>query len=415
MGRWRQLLLVIVTLAIVSGSSFMAGVTVDRSGLLPGSVHTEPSSLSAQFSVFWQAWDLVQQRFVDRTAVDPKKLTYGAIEGMLGALGDTGHTRFLTPEEASQQSSDIAGQFQGIGAELGQRDNYPIIVAPLDGSPAQKAGIQAGDILVAVDGQQVAGMSLDQVVRIVRGPEGSKVTLTVIHPGEMSMTEITIVRAKIQVHPVSWSMIPGTKVADIRLSQFTANANQELVSALKAMRAAGATAMIVDVRSNTGGLLDQCIAITSQFLSGGNVLLEEDAQGNRKPQAVLSGGQATDLPMVVLINRGTASAAEIFAGAVQDNRRGQIVGETTFGTGTVLSTFSLSDGSALLLGTSEWLTPNGRQIWKHGIEPDTKVTLATGATPLVPKNGAEITADQIQTSNDAQLAKALEILGQKPQ
>jgi len=172
--------------------------------------------------------------------------------------------------------------------------------------------------------------------------------------------------------------------------------------------------MILDVRSNTGGLLDQCISVTSQFLSKGNVLVEQDAHGNRKAQAVQPGGQATDLPMVVLINRGTASAAEIFAGAIQDNQRGKLVGETTFGTGTVLSSFQLSDGSALLLGTSEWLTPNGRQIWKHGIDPDVAVSMPTGATALTPSNEPDMTPDQIRSSTDAQVLKALELLGQKP-
>ncbi len=413
MARWRQLFLAIIVLVLVSGSAFTAGVTAERSGILPGSVHSEPADLADQFSVFWQAWDLVQHRFVDRSAVDPRNMTYGAIEGMLGALGDTGHTRFLTPDEASQQSSDISGQFQGIGAELGQKDGYPMIVAPLDGSPAQRAGVLAGDILVAVDGQQVAGMSTDRVVRMVRGPEGSKVTLTVIHPGEMSLTEITIVRAKIQVHPVSWGMIPGTRVALLRLSQFNANINQELLDALKEIRSAGAQGVVVDVRSNTGGLLDQCISVTSQFLPGGNVLVEQDAQGNRKPVAALSGGKATDLPVVVLINRGTASAAEIFAGALQDNQRGKLVGETTFGTGTVLSSFPLSDGSALLLGTSEWLTPNGRQIWKHGIEPDVTVPLDAGVAPITPRSMTGMTPDQLRSANDAQLMKALELLGEK--
>lgn len=414
MTRVRQLFLILIVLLLVSGSAFTAGVATERSGLLPGSIRTGPPELVEQFSIFWQAWDLVQNRFVDRSVVDPTNMTYGAIEGMLAALGDTGHTRFMTPDEASFQRSDISGQFFGIGAELGQKDNYPIIVAPLDGSPAQAAGIQAGDILVAVDGQQVAGMSLDRVVRMVRGPEGTQVTLTVIHPGEMSLTEIAIIRARIQLRPVSWGMIPGTKVALIRISQFTANVNRELIDALKAMRSAGAEAMVVDVRSNTGGLLDQCIAVTSQFLASGNVLLEQDAQGNRKAEPVTPGGQATDLPLVVLVNRGTASAAEIFAGAVQDNRRGQVVGETTFGTGTVLSSFPLSDGSALLLGTSQWLTPSGRQIWKQGIEPDVKVALSGGVTPVTPRTLGEMSPDQLRSSSDAQLLKALELLGVKP-
>lgn len=411
MGRWRQLLLTLIVLLIVSGSAFTAGVTAERSGFLPGSVRTQPTEVADQFGVFWQAWELVQQRFVDRTVVDTRNMTYGAIEGMLAALGDNGHTRFLTPEEATQQTSDIQGQFQGIGAELGTKDGYPMIVAPLDGSPAQNAGIQAGDLLVAVDGEQVAGIPLDRVVRMVRGPEGTQVTLTILHPGEVTPVEITIVRAKIQVHPVSWTMIPGTKVAFLRISQFNANVNQELTDALHGIRAAGAEGIVLDVRSNTGGLLDQCVFATSQFLKGGDVLIEQDARGNRKTIQAQSGGLATDIPLVVMINQGTASAAEILAGAIQDNERGKLVGETTFGTGTVLSTFQLSDGSALLLGTSQWLTPKGRQIWKQGIEPDVEVPTTAGMTLLSPRTVQDMSLDEIRSGRDPQLQKALEMLG----
>ncbi len=410
MTRWPQWFLGTLVLLIVLGTGFTAGVAMERSSTLPGSLRTEPPDLTEQFSVFWQSWELVQHYFVDRSAVDPKEMTYGAIEGMLASLGDAGHTRFMTPEEAAFQSSDISGQFYGIGAELGQKDGYPVIVAPLDGSPAQAAGIQAGDIVVEVDGQTVSGMSLDRVVRMVRGPEGTTVTLKVIHPGQNSLTEIAIVRARIQIHPVSWAMIPGTTVAHLRLSQFTANAREEVVRALKELKAAGATALVLDVRSNTGGLLDQCEGVTSQFLASGNVLIERDANGNQKVHPVSPGGEATDIPLVVLVNRGTASAAEILAGAIQDNGRGQLVGETTFGTGTVLSTFRLSDGSALLLGTSEWLTPNGRQIWKQGVTPDVTVTLPPEAEPLVPRTEQAMSPEQLRSSSDAQVLKALELL-----
>ncbi|MGI5836134.1 MAG: S41 family peptidase [Chloroflexota bacterium] len=411
MNRWPQWILFILALLIILGSSFTAGVVVERNGALPGSIlREEPQGLAEQFTIFWEAWNIVERHFVDRSAVDAKEMTYGAIEGMLGALGDAGHTRFMTPEEAAFQSSDISGQFYGIGAELGEKDGYPIIVAPMDDSPAQKAGIKAGDILVEVEGQTVAGLSLDRVVRMVRGPEGTPVTLKVIHPGENSLTEITIIRGKITVHPVSWAMLPGTDIAHLRLSQFNANAGREIVAAIKELKAAGARALVLDVRSNSGGLLDQCIEVTSQFIPSGDVLIERNAEGNQKVHSVTSGGQATDMPLVVLVNRGTASAAEILAGAVQDNNRGQVVGETTFGTGTVLSSFRLSDGSAILLGTSEWLTPSGRQIWKKGIEPDITVTLSPDAEVVIPRMELEMTPEQLRAITDAQLLKAIELL-----
>jgi len=344
MSRGPQWLLAFIAALIMLGSGFTAGVAVERSSVLPGSQHVEPSDLSEQFSIFWQAWDLAQRHFVDRSAIDPKEMTYGAIEGMLQTLGDTGHTRFMNPEETAYQSSDISGQFFGVGAELNLKDGYPVIVAPMDDSPAEKAGVKAGDILVEVDGQSVVGMTLDRVVRMVRGPEGTQVTLKVIHDGENSVTEIAITRGKIQVLPVTWTMVPGTDIGHLRLSQFNANASKDMASALTQLKAAGAKALVVDVRSNTGGLLDQCIEVTSQFIPNGYVLMERDADGNQRGLSVNAGGQATDIPIVVLVNQGTASAAEILAGAIQDHQRGQVVGETTFGTGTVLSTFRLSDG-----------------------------------------------------------------------
>jgi carboxyl-terminal processing protease len=210
-------------------------------------------------------------------------------------------------------------------------------------------------------------------------------------------------------------MIPGTDVALIRLNQFSANLNDELVAALDAAEAAGATRLVVDVRNNPGGLLVQAIEVTSQFLQEGNVLLQEDADGNRESFPVEANGVATDIPMVVLINRGSASSSEIFAGAIQDQQRGQVVGETTFGTGTVLRPFDLEDGSALLLGTSQWLTPNGRLIRKQGIEPDVIVDMPIGADLLSPLELREATVSNLLESEDAQLLKALELLEALPE
>lgn len=410
MSRLRLWFLSLFVLILIAGGAFTAGVAAERSSIVPGAVQVQPEELRGQFSVFWETWRLIHDNFVGKSTLTDQQLTYGAVNGLVGALGDEGHTRFLSPEEAAFQASEIAGEFEGIGAQMGVRDGYPIIVAPLDDSPAQRAGLQAGDIVVQVDGQSVTGLSLDKIVAMVRGPRGTTVNLTVIHSGESALTEITVERDKIQVHPVSWAQIPGTRLGYLRISQFTATVNQELVKALGEMRTAGVQGLVVDVRSNPGGLLDQAISVTSQFLSSGNVLVEEDAQGNRKPHPVVPGGRATDLPMVTLIDLGTASAAEIFAGAIQDQKRGQVVGETSFGTGTVLTPFSLSDGSVLLLGTAQWLTPSGREIWKHGIVPDERVPMPAGATHLTPAKMKGMTPEQLGSSGDAQLLKAVALL-----
>jgi carboxyl-terminal processing protease len=366
------------------------------------------------FDVFWQAWGVIQDHFVDRDILSSKDLTYGAIEGLVKALGDEGHTTFLTAEELVRQQSDMAGSFFGIGAQLGVENSLPIIVAPFDGSPAAEAGIKAGDIILGVNGEDVTAMSLDEIVERVRGPEGTEVTLTVLHKDATTSEDITIVRGEIKVAAVSWAMLPDSTIAFLRLSQFSANAQEEIVAALNEIQAAGATGLVMDVRNNPGGLLTQAIGVTSQFLDRGNVLQEESATGRRRAFRVQRGGVAQEIPMVVLINPGSASSSEIFAGAIQDHERGTLIGETTFGTGTVLQTFPLDDGSALLLGTSQWLTADGRLIRKQGIAPDIEVKLGPDGELLTPGLVEEMSADDLTASGDAQLLAAIAELKGEP-
>jgi carboxyl-terminal processing protease len=285
-------------------------------------------------------------------------------------------------------------------------------VAPFDGSPAAAAGVKAGDIIVSVDGEEVTTLSLTEIAQQIRGPEGTEVTLTLFRRSVEESLEITIVRGEINIPAVSWTMVPGTDVALLRLTRFSANAKEELVAALDALQAAGATSLIVDVRNNPGGLLTQAIGVTSQFLRDGNVLQEENAQGERQPYPVEEGGVALEIPLVVLINPGSASSSEIFAGAIQDHERGAIIGETTFGTGTVLQTYPLSDGSALLLGTSQWLTADGRLIRKQGIAPDIPVELSPEEGELlIPDQVEAMTPAELAASGDAQLLAGLDELG----
>lgn len=407
MTRARLLAVVLVVLVLV-GTGFGAGVALDRAAMLPGSTYPEPTSVVPTFGVFWQAWDLAQQHYVDRKALDPTQMTYGAIEGMLDSLGDTGHTRFLSPETLKQEQDALSGHLEGIGAEVSIRSGQPTIVAPLPGSPAQKAGVRAGDVIVKVDGKEVMNLTVDQIVNLVRGPAGSTVTLTVVHKGDSNLSEITVRRAKITVPNVNWAQLPGTTVAHVQITQFAENCTNDLVSAMRDARSRGANAFILDLRDNPGGLRDEAIGVASQFLQSGNVLIEQDAQGNRTTFPVKSGGTALDVPLVVLIDEGTASSAEIVAGAIQDQHRAQLVGAATFGTGTVLSLFDLSDGSAMFLGTAEWLTPNGRQIWHHGISPDIPVVLSNGAVALTPAEEGSMTSQQLQSSQDTQLLRALQ-------
>ncbi|MEZ4672967.1 MAG: S41 family peptidase [Caldilineaceae bacterium] len=397
MARWAGLVLIVV-------AAFGAGTVV-------GTTRAQAAeSTPTDFDIFWQAWGLIQENFVDREILDSKDLTYGAIEGLIQALGDEGHTTFLTPRELEHQQSSMAGSFFGIGAQLDMRDGLPIIVTPFDGSPAAAAGIRAGDIILGVDGEDVTTFTLDEIVDRVRGPGGTEVILTVLHEGKTTRDEIAIIRGEIKVSAVSWAMIPDSKIALLRLNQFSANAQTEIVAALKAIEASDAEGIILDVRNNPGGLLAQAIGVTSQFLTKGNVLQQENADGRRHSFRVQRGGVATEIPLVVLINPGSASSSEILAGAIQDHDRGTLIGETTFGTGTVLQTYSLDDGSALLLGTSQWLTANGRLIRKQGIAPDIEVKLGPDGEMLTPDQIREMCAAELAESGDAQLLSGLETL-----
>ena len=412
--RLQKVLVIVIMMAVTAITAFGAGATLGSSNPFLGPPVALAASQPPQFSVFWQAWDLVQQHFVDRSALDTTQLTYGAIRGMIQALGDEGHTIFLTPEELTLQRTDISGKFTGIGAQLGIENMLPVIVAPFDGSPAAQAGVEAGDIILEVDGEDVTTLPLNEIVSRIRGPEETEVVLTVLHRDAGQSEKIAIVRGEIDVPAATWAMVPDTSVALIRLSQFSADARQDIISAIKGAEAAGATGLIVDVRNNPGGLLQQAIGVTSQFLTEGNVLQQEDANGQRQIFPVESGGIATDIPLVVLINRGSASSSEIFAGAIQDHQRGKVVGETTFGTGTVLEPFVLDDGSALMLGTSQWLTANGRLIRQHGIEPDLTVTMPLITDLVMPVELENMSKSDVLGSDDKQFLKALELLDALP-
>ncbi len=409
-SRWRRLGAagaIILTL----GLGLLSGVLLDRQVLL-GWVPCDASSgdSTLDWQLIEQAAHTIEQAYVDQTVVQPRPLTYGAIAGMVNALGDTGHSRFLSPELVQEQHSFTQGEFEGIGIEVQIKDGYVVIVAPLDGSPAQQAGLRPEDIIMRVNGEDVTGLPLDQVVGRVLGPASTQVTLTILNPNTGQTREVTLVRTRIKLHNVTWQRLPGTEVAHVRIAAFSQGAANDLQQALKDIREQGLTRIILDLRNNPGGLLDEAVSTASQFLESGNVLLEQDAQGNVTPVLVEESGVALDMPLVVLVNQGSASASEIVAGALQDAGRATLVGEKTFGTGTVLQEFALSDGSALLLATEEWLTPAGRVIWHQGITPDVVVSLPEDAAPLLPATEPGMTAAELQASGDLQLLRALALL-----
>lgn len=360
-----------------------------------------------EFRLVEDAWNITRKNYVDRTATKPGTLAYGTIAGMINSLGDTGHSTFLTPEEVQQQNEFEQGKLQGIGVEVQEKNGKVVIIAPLDGSPAQKAGLRSGDIILKVNGQTVS--TLGEAVKLILGPAGTSVNLTIQSPSGVSR-EVTLVRAVINLVSVTWHMLPGTSIVDLRISSFMKGTSTELDKALSAIKAQGASGIILDLRDNPGGLLEEAIGVSSRFIKTGNVLLEKNINGKITPVPVIQGISGTDLPMVVLVNQGTASAAEIVAGALEDAGRAKLIGETTFGTGTVLNQFKLPDGSALLLAVQEWLTPDGKTIWHVGLTPNKIVPLSTGVSPLLPETMQGLTPQQIKDSGDQQLLTAMNLL-----
>jgi carboxyl-terminal processing protease len=410
--RFVRILIYLLFLPIFLGAGFTGGVLVDHFLITPTIASAKtPIQSSSGLDLINQAYQIIQQNYVDRSAVQQTQLEYSAISGMVDSLGDTGHSRFLTPQMVQQENNFTQGSFDGIGAEVMMNNNgQVVIVAPIDGSPAQAAGVKAGDIMLKVDGVDLTGMSLNVVVSKVLGPAGTKITITLQDPKTSAIRDVTITRAKINVQNVTWIMLPGTTIADVRIAGFSQGVTNDLRSALKQIQAQGATGIVLDLRNDPGGLLDEAVGVTSQFLGSGNVLLVKNAQGQQQAISVKPGGLALNTPMVVLVNQGTASAAEIVTGALQDAHRATVIGETTFGTGTVLNGFPLSDGSQILLATEEWLTPSGHVIWHKGLAPDVTVSLTSTATTFVPEGGQGITATQLQDTQDAQLLKAISVL-----
>ncbi|MGD8740808.1 MAG: S41 family peptidase [Desulfobacterales bacterium] len=364
----------------------------------------------ANFALMAEAWNAIHDHYVDRASIKPIPLTYGAISGMVAALGDTGHSVFLSPEMIKQEEEFTAGKYQGIGAEVRMKEGHVVIVTPLDGSPAQKAGLQPGQIILAVNGQDITDLNLFQVVKRISGPAGTSVALRIFDSKTDLTREVSLVRAAITMNNVTWRRLSAKGVAHLRIAAFSKGVTGDLKKALDAILKKGLNGLILDLRNNPGGLLNEAISTASQFLSEGKVLLEKDADGRITSLAVEKGGLARSIPMVVLMNNGTASAAEIVVGALQDHGRASLVGLTTFGTGTVLEQFPLSDGSALLLAVQEWLTPNGNQIWHKGIPPDFVVSLSEGVAPLFPEEEQGMTLQQLKASRDTQLLKALELV-----
>ena len=368
----------------------------------------ETTEICDQFAVFWEVWQLARERYVDSTAADPDRMIEGAIDGMLATLGDEGHTRFLSATEAKIWQESLSGAFEGIGIYIGKRDGMLLVLALIEGSPAALSGLQAGDRIITVDGHPVEGWSIDDLVARVRGPAGTSVTLEV-NRRDAGLLRFTITRAKITVPSVSWALLPD-QIALIRITSFDEQAVDGLRTALAEAKAAGAERLILDLRNNPGGLLSVLLKVAGEFLPAETpVLIERSRDGSQRVNTTRTAGIAQDMPLVVLINSGSASAAEILAGALQDAGRAVLVGETTVGTGTVLTPFRLANGAQLLLGTQEWRTPTGRQIRGKGITPDRVVVQPLEAPVISPSEVRNLSAAELANVGDVQLLAAIDV------
>ncbi len=371
-----------------------------------------PAGVSnVDFTKFWAVWEKLQSDYYDKSKLDSQKMLNGAIEGMVGSLDDP-FTLYLPPTQNDDFKQGLAGQFEGIGAELGTSNKQIIVIAPINGSPAQKAGVKAGDAIMAVDGASTANWTLLQTVQKIRGPKGTPVKLTIAHKGDKSTKDYNITRDVITVKSVTaWvkklsdisSITPqkgheNDKVAYIDLSQFGDNTNSEWLSAISQLsldigKNKDVKGVVFDLRNNPGGYLSDAVFIASEFLSQGSTVVKEEDKSGDTVLKVNRKGLFTDTPVVVLINKGSASASEIVAGALRDNGRATLVGETSFGKGTVQQAEDLGAGAGLHVTIAKWLTPNGTWVNKKGLTPDVAVN-----------------PDTKNPEKDAQLQKAIETL-----
>lgn len=344
--------------------------------LLEKSTHffKKKEAKNVDLDIFWETWNAMEANFLYQENLNTKDQIYGSTKGLVKSLSDP-YTVFMSPQETQEFDESINGEFEGIGAEISIRDDQLTIVAPLKGSPAEKSGLKPGDIIYKIDDETSFGMTIEEAVMKIRGPKGGKVTLTVLRKEEKKPIEIVIVRDNIVIYSVEWEM--KDSIAVITISQFGSNVTKEFLDIVSEVLLESPRGVIVDLRNNGGGLLDACVKILSDFLSE-KVVVKTKGRKFGDTGDLMSGrdGAFLDMPLVVLTNEGSASASEIFAGAIQDHNRGLVLGEKTFGKGSVQNVIPLSDGSSLKVTIAEWLTPNGRSIHKEGIEPDEIIELS---------------------------------------
>lgn len=347
------------------------------------------------FSLFWEAYNTLSENFVNPEKIDKQKIIYGAIEGMAKSLGDP-YTSFFDPEQSKQFSDDLSGYFSGIGAEVGIKKDQLTIVAPLPGTPAEKAGLKPGDIIFKIDSKDSVDMSTEEAVKLIRGQKGTTVTLSIYREGWASTKDFKIIRDTIKVPSMEWKLIEPD-IAYVHIFQFDQSLSSDFKKAGMEIINSNAKKIILDLRNNPGGYLELSQEIAGWFLERGQVVTIESFGKDKEDQIYKTNGNANfaNYPMAILINSGSASASEILAGALRDNKNIQLIGEKSFGKGSVQQVLSLSNGSSIKITIAKWLTPKGNSISEVGLSPDIKI---------------EITEEDLDAEKDPQLEKALEII-----
>jgi carboxyl-terminal processing protease len=402
---WRKIgktVIVILAGLILLTGVFIVGVNIGKKyypsiKLVRGVKNLETNKpADVDFNLFWDAWRLIQSDYVKSDELNNQEMVYGAVRGLLSSLGDP-YSTFFDPQEAKKFSENVTGNFSGIGIEIGVKKNILTVISPIKGTPAWEAGLKPGDQIVAIDGKESLKMSSEEAVDLIRGPAGTEIKLTIFRSSFDKPQDFTIKREEIFVPSVKTEFLQNN-IAHITLSSFSDNTNYEFYRAVLEVLVKNSPAVILDLRNNPGGYLEVSVDLAGWFLKRGEVVVRESVKGEDETVFRANGNQALlDMPIVILVNEGSASASEILAGALRDNRQIKIIGEKTFGKGSVQEVENMANDSMIKLTIAEWLTPNGLSLNGNGLEPDYKV---------------ELTDEDYENDKDPQLDKAIEVVQQ---
>ncbi len=414
-SRWGRFFSLVIFVVIIGGGGFMAGLIYGQKaelarrladpqavllGKLSGLYQQDKQgrlSSDIDFSLFWKTWDLIKTNYVDQDKLTDKQMFYGALSGLVSSVDDP-YTVFMNPEESKLFNEDLTGTFSGIGAEVGLRNDVVTIIAPLAGTPAERAGLRSGDKVYAIDKQSTVGLTVDEAVKKIRGDKGTTVTLTIARNGD-KLRDISITRDTIVVKSVATNYDQASGLYTITVSNFNADTEPLFQAAIQDIERQKPRGLILDLRNNPGGYLDAAVAIASFWISDGVIVSEQFSnQSATQPQHARGLAPLAGLPTVVLINQGSASASEIVAGALMDHQQATTIGKTTYGKGSVQVVRDLPDGSMVKITTAKWLTPNGTSINDKGIKPNIEV---------------ELTEDDFNKNVDPQMVKARQFLLKK--